>query len=68
MKTEEDFQAQADRIISGLPKAQQPSTELWDILNSHFRQELLKAYNQGVQDEAQRIAQGYDNDQENDIF
>lgn len=26
----------------------------------------FKAYNQGVQDEAQRIAQGYD--QENDIF
>ena len=23
---------------------------------------------QGVHDEAQRIAQGYDNDQENDIF
>lgn len=28
----------------------------------------FKAYNQGVQDEAQRIAQGPNPDQENDIF
>lgn len=74
MKTEKDFKAQADRIILGLiPKLNNlvqsyQSYQLWNILNSYFRQELLKAYNQGVQDEAQRIAQGYDNDQENDIF
>lgn len=71
MKTEKDFKAQADRIISGLPpRLHQIVREyrLLNILYSHFIQELLKAYNQGVQDEAQRIAQGYDNDQENDIF
>ena len=71
MKTEKDFKAQADRIISGLPPRLNPIVReyrLWNILNFYFRQELLKAYNQGVQDEAQRIAQGYDNDHENDIF
>lgn len=71
MKTEKDFKAQADRIISGLPPRLNPIVreyQLWNILNFYFRQELLKAYNQGVQDEAQRIAQSYYNDQENDIF
>lgn len=71
MKTEKDFKAQADRIILGLPPRLNPIVreyQLWNILNFYFRQELLKAYNQGVQDEAQRIAQSYDNDQENDIF
>lgn len=71
MKTEKDFKAQADRIISGLPPKLNnliQSYQLWNILNSYFRQELLKAYNQGVQDEAQRISLGYDNDSENDIF
>lgn len=67
MKTEKDFKAQADRIISGLPPKLNnlvQQYQIWNKLNSYFRQELLKAYNQGVQDEAQR----YDQDQENDIF
>lgn len=71
MKTEKDFKAQADRIISGLPPKLNNLVQryqIWNIMNSYFRQELLQAYNQGVQDEAQRIAQGYDHDQENDIF
>lgn len=71
MKTEKDFKAQADRIISGLPPKLNnlvQSYQLWNTLNSYFRQELLKAYNQGVQDEAQRIAQGIYDDEENDIF
>ena len=58
MKTEKDFKAQADRIICGLPpKLNQliQKYQIWNIMNSYFRQELLKAYNQGVQDEAQRI-------------
>ena len=58
MKTEKDFKAQAARIISGLPPKLNnlvQSYHIWNILNSYFRQELLKAYNQGVQDEAQRI-------------
>lgn len=61
MKTEKDFKAQADRIISGLPKNLYNLVlryQVWNSLNSYFRQELLKAYNQGVQDEAQRISQG----------
>lgn len=58
MKTEKDFTAQADRIISGLPPKLNhliQKYQIWNIMNSYFRQELLKAYNQGVQDEAQRI-------------
>lgn len=69
MKTEKDFKAQADRIISGLPPRLNNLVyryQLWNILNSYFRQELLKAYNQGVQDEAQRY--DHDHDQENNIF
>lgn len=60
MKTEKDFTAQADRIICGLPpKLNQliQKYQIWNIMNSYFRQELLKAYNQGVQDEAQRIVE-----------
>ena len=71
MKTENDFRAQADRIISSLPPSiynQVLKSQNWKVLNRLFRQQLLNAYNQGVQDEAQRIAQGYDNDQQNDIF
>lgn len=56
MKTENDFRAQADRIISGLPKRLHPIVQLLK-LNRYLSQELLKAYNQGVQDEAQRIAE-----------
>ena len=61
MKTEKDFKAQADRIIQGLPKKfynQVLKYQYWNILNSYFIQELLKAYNQGVQDENQRLTQG----------
>lgn len=58
MKTEKDFKAQADRIIQGLPpklNSLVQSYQIWNKLNSYFRQELLKAYNQGVQDEDQYI-------------
>ena len=60
MKTENDFRAQADRIISGLPKRLHPIVQEYRLLklNRYLSQELLKAYNQGVQDEAQRIAEG----------
>lgn len=49
MKTEKDFKAQADRVISGLPKAQPILT--YDNPNwgepRILRQELLKVYNKG---------------------
>lgn len=49
MKTEKDYKAQADRIISCLPKAQPILT--YDNPNwgepRILRQELLKAYNKG---------------------
>ena len=60
MKTENDYRAQADRIISSLPSSiynQVLKSQNWKVLNRLFRQELLKAYNQGVQDEAQRIVE-----------
>ena len=60
MKTVKDFTAQADRIISSLPLSiynQVLKSQNWKVLNRLFRQELLKAYNQGVQDEAQRIVE-----------
>ena len=58
MKTENDFRAQADRIISGLPKRLHPLVQEYRLLLlNRFSQELLKAYNQGVQDEAQRIVE-----------
>lgn len=58
MKTEKDFKAQADGIISGLPpRLHRIVREYRLLLLNRFSQELLKAYNQGVQDEAQRIAE-----------
>lgn len=59
MKTENDFRAQADRIITGLPpRLHHIVREYRLLLLNRLQQELLKAYNQGVQDEAQRIAEG----------
>lgn len=63
MKNDKHFQAQADRIISGLPPKLNDLVQqyhIWKKLNLYFRQELLKAYNQGVRDEAKRIAQAHD--------
>lgn len=51
MKNESDPRAQSDRVISGIPKAQPLLT--YDNPNwgepRILRQELLKAYNKGLQ-------------------
>lgn len=58
MKTEKDFNPQADRIINGIQiRLHQTidSTKVRDDLHKYLTLELLVSYLQGVQDEAQRI-------------